>query len=595
MLICYDCVNELKNEYLEKIKKEKGLKYTIERQRSKIKRQLLDDEDSRLSIKSYYTDNNSYIPKNDYRKMVKYEDNPLLHSYNEIFTDYSKRRKKNKIRNQKKENKNNFNNYINRQEEMNHNLDNKNKRKIQDRYEDKELINDNEIFSGKDKDNIHPKRENIFNNNEEKKDENENNNWNINSNPFQDINRNIKLTSKEDHKINNNKYSNYDKKDINYNAEDKNNNLYLKGNDENNFDNYDKKKINYSEFKSEKDFNERNSKDEDIYDSIFYERCENPMVNGESNYIKKNKNKKKSKNDNKVIKKAETKEANINQNKETTLSNQEEKSNELSKETEENLRNVVFNNRYINNYYRNDVTEKFNFDNNQIKNRQILYQDFYYKDVSFSANSSSRSSLNSLSESNNELRTNYPRDGHRQRIKRNKVKEPENEFDKYIFEQINSIRSNPKSFINKIEAAKKNIGVDKKNNYIYNGKQKILLNNGIYAFDNAIKHLDVLRDMEKLKYNPKLNIKLPSTEEEINDRKYQKEMVNDLLKNKIKIKSFWREIIKDPEECLTLMIVDDCGNNCGFKRKDLLDPRITSIGINSIKIGKYFACYIQLN
>jgi len=225
---------------------------------------------------------------------------------------------------------------------------------------------------------------------------------------------------------------------------------------------------------------------------------------------------------------------------------------------------------------------------------ESLYQNFYYKDVSFSAYSSSRSSVNSLSESNNELRTYYPRDGQRQRIKRNKVKEPENEFDKYIFEQINAIRSNPKSFINKIEAAKKNIGVDKKNNYIYNGKQKILLNNGIYAFDNAIKHLDVLRDMEKLKYNPKLNIKLPSNEEEINDRKYQKEMVNNLVKNKIKIKSFWREIIKDPEECLTLMIVDDCGNNCGFKRKDLLDPRVTSIGINSIKIGKYFSCYIQL-
>ena len=148
--------------------------------------------------------------------------------------------------------------------------------------------------------------------------------------------------------------------------------------------------------------------------------------------------------------------------------------------------------------------------------------------------------------------------------------------------------------LNKIKKKKKNIGVDKRNNYIYNGKQKILLNNGKYAFDNAIKHLDVLRDMEKLKYNPKLNIKLPSNEEEINDRKYQKEMVNNLVKNKIKIKSFWREIIKDPEECLTLMIVDDCGNNCGFKRKDLLDPRVTSIGINSIKIGKYFSCYIQL-
>ena len=43
------------------------------------------------------------------------------------------------------------------------------------------------------------------------------------------------------------------------------------------------------------------------------------------------------------------------------------------------------------------------------------------------------------------------------------------------------------------------------------------------------------------------------------------------------------------------MIIDDSGNNCGFKRKDLLDPRITNIGINSVELGKYFACYIQLS
>ena len=88
---------------------------------------------------------------------------------------------------------------------------------------------------------------------------------------------------------------------------------------------------------------------------------------------------------------------------------------------------------------------------------------------------------------------------------------------------------------------------------------------------------------------------MPSNEEEINDRKYQTNMVENLIKNKIRIKSFWREIVKDPEECLLLMIVDDCGNNCGNKRKDLLDPRITKIGINSINLGKYFACYIQLS
>ena len=68
-----------------------------------------------------------------------------------------------------------------------------------------------------------------------------------------------------------------------------------------------------------------------------------------------------------------------------------------------------------------------------------------------------------------------------------------------------------------------------------------------------------------------------------------------MTKNEIKIKSFWRELIKDPEECFLLMIIDDSGNNCGFKRKDLLDPKIKSIGINSITIGKYFSCYIQLS
>ena len=562
MLICYDCVNELKDEYLEKIKKEKGLKYAIERQHSKIKRQLLDDDDddkdSRFSYKSYYTDNNDYIPKNDKRNKSKYEDNISVHSYNEIITDYSKRRRKNKIKNHNKEQKPFLDNFIHGQEELNNNFDNENKRRIQDRYDDKEIYNNNEIFREKDKDNIYPKNEKRFNKNEEKKEENED-------------------------KI----YNNYDNKDPNYNAREKS---------EKNFDNDNKKKMNFLEFNSKRDLNEKKSEDDDIYDSVYYERCENQMNSGESNYVKKNKNKKRNKMGNKLIKKDEINDNN-NQKKEIILHKPVIKNEEISKETEENLRNIVFNNRYINNYYRNDVTEKFNSDNNQIKDKKTLYQDFYYKEVSFSANSSDRSSVNSqsnYSESYNELRASHPEDGKRQRIKRNKIKEPENEFDKYIFEQINNIRANPKSFINKIEEAKKNIGVDKRNNYIYNGKQKILLNNGKYAFDNAIKHLDVLRDMEKLKYNPKLNIKLPSNEEEINDRKYQKEMVNNLVKNKIKIKSFWREIIKDPEECLTLMIVDDCGNNCGFKRKDLLDPRVTSIGINSIKIGKYFSCYIQL-
>ena len=721
MLICYDCENELRNEYLEKVKKDNGNKYTIENQHSRIKRKLLDeDNNSRLSRESYFTDNNSYIPNNykynrnqnifdqnnkkgNFNKIKKNlsleedKDKLSIHSYNGIITDYSTRRKKNKIKNNKKENEELPINYSNKREEEENNYEKNIQRKIDNNninneknkeelnnnnnyefYKNRDIISqkDNEIiyndkkelnksekgnrYSKEEKESISPKKEkeNIFNkddyinNNEEEKeeDENEDNNWNANSNSFLDINKNIEQ-SKEKNSLINNKFDSFapkkekeknnlyeqdksskmsdisDKKDFNYNKEKniKNNPFdqlnKKKSIDKNkNYDDFDERKINSREFNSEKDFNKRyrdykNEKNEEksesdgLYDSILYERCgdNNILNNEESKYIKRNKNNNKSKNKNEEKKyniinkesKEEDFEISNNDNKEQSLSYKEQTSPEKSYESNDKMKYVVFNNRYINNNYRNDVTQRYNEDMKELKNKKILYQDFYYKEISYSPGSSIRSSINSQSNSSDNyynVNTSYPEDGRRDRIKRNtnKIIEPDNEFDKYIFEQINIIRSNPKSFIEKIESAKKNISVNKRNNYIYNGKQKILLNNGIYAFDNAIKHLAVLRNMEKLKYNPKLNIKLPSNEDEINDRQYQIKKVEELINNKIKIKSFWREIIKDPEECLLLMIIDDCGNNCGVKRKDLLDPRITSIGINSIKIGKYFACYIQL-
>ena len=722
MLICYDCENELRNEYLEKVKKDNGNKYTIEHQHSRIKRKLLDeDNNSRLSRESYFTDNNSYIPNNykynknqnifdqknnrgNFNKIKKNlsleedKDKLSIHSYNGIITDYSTRRKKNKIKKNKKEkeelpinysniqgkeknnseknslgkNDDNINNEKNKEELNNNNNYEFYKKRDKISQKDNEIIyNNNEElnesekgnrYSKEEKESISPKKEkeNIYNkddyinNNEEEKeeDENEDNNWNANSNSnsFQDINKNIEQ-SKEKNSLINNKFDSFapkkekeqnnlyeqdksskmsdisDKKDFNYNNEKniKNNPFdqlnKKKSIDKNkNYDDFDERKINSREFNSEKDFNKRykdykNEKNEEksesdgLYDSILYERCgdNNILNNEESKYVKRNKNNNKSKNKNEEKKyniinkesKEEDFEISNNANKEQSLSYKEQTSPEKSYESNGKMKYVVFNNRYINNNYRNDVTERYNEDMKELKNKKILYQDFYYKEISYSPGSSIRSSINSQSNSSDNyynVNTSYPEDGRRDRIKRNtnKIIEPDNEFDKYIFEQINIIRSNPKSFIEKIESAKKNISVNKRNNYIYNGKQKILLNNGIYAFDNAIKHLAVLRNMEKLKYNPKLNIKLPSNEDEINDRQYQIKKVEELINNKIKIKSFWREIIKDPEECLLLMIIDDCGNNCGVKRKDLLDPRITSIGINSIKIGKYFACYIQL-
>ena len=100
--------------------------------------------------------------------------------------------------------------------------------------------------------------------------------------------------------------------------------------------------------------------------------------------------------------------------------------------------------------------------------------------------------------------------------------------------------------------------------------------------------------MEKLIFVPQLTIPLPKSEEEIKNINYIKNSVEMLIK-KVNIKCYWREIIKDPETSFCLMIVDDSEKNQGMKRKAILNPNIRYIGINSISIGKSFACYILLS
>ena len=145
MLICLDCEKELRDEYLERIQKENGSKYSIKLKHSKIKRELSDgDNNSTFSRESYYTDNNSYIPNNDkFRTNKRFElqyhiknninelnmpdnfapeqDKLSFHSYNGITTDYSKRRKKNKIKNNIRQIEEIPNNYINKLKDIQYN------------------------------------------------------------------------------------------------------------------------------------------------------------------------------------------------------------------------------------------------------------------------------------------------------------------------------------------------------------------------------------------------------------------------------------------------------------------------------------------
>ncbi len=172
---------------------------------------------------------------------------------------------------------------------------------------------------------------------------------------------------------------------------------------------------------------------------------------------------------------------------------------------------------------------------------------------------------------------------------------PEDEFSRYIYEQINKIRTNPQSYINIIEKSKENIIEDEKNRLIYKSKVKVALSKGKPAFEELILLLKKTQPTNPLKFNPKMNIPLPSTIEEIKDKNYLKIKVKELRSQNINIKSYWKDIIKDPETSFILMVVDDTGHNYGKKRKDILNPQTKYIGISSTFIEKSFVCYMTFS
>jgi len=171
--------------------------------------------------------------------------------------------------------------------------------------------------------------------------------------------------------------------------------------------------------------------------------------------------------------------------------------------------------------------------------------------------------------------------------------EPEDNFSKYIFKQINKLRENPQSFINIIQNAKRNI-IKLKGINVYKSSVKVALNNGESAFDDAIRILQKTEPMDKLIFNPKFVIDLPTNESELRSGDYLSSQANNKIESGIDIKSFWKDVVKDPVSCIILTIVDDSGRNAGKKRQDILNRNNKYIGISSKEIGKTFACYIVL-
>ena len=256
----------------------------------------------------------------------------------------------------------------------------------------------------------------------------------------------------------------------------------------------------------------------------------------------------------------------------------------------------------------NQQIQQFNQSHQQFNQSQKQFnqsqQQFNQSQSQYQSQVESQSQINQMqikySQDENSIKANYKIGASNSNSLRFKNLElsslsPPDNFSKYLLEQINIVRANPQSYISIIENAKNNIIKDKNGRYIYNGKIKVALASGIEAFNNAINFLKAAQSMDKLIYNNYITVDLPKTENEINYRNDLRLKVENMIDSGIKIKSFWRDIIREPDISLLMMIVDDNGDKSGMRRKDLLDPNMKYIGISSIDIKGNFVCYITLS
>lgn len=180
-----------------------------------------------------------------------------------------------------------------------------------------------------------------------------------------------------------------------------------------------------------------------------------------------------------------------------------------------------------------------------------------------------------------------------------KKKLSHDEFSSYIFDNINKLRQDPKSFVQNIEDAKENIGTTSDGKLVYVGDTvKVSLHEGEAAFDKAIEDLNNTPGMKELELNPSIIVRA-KTKDDLFKKNFLRDKISDLENRGIYVKSFWKEIIKEPETAFLLMVVDDRANKDekNGKRQDLLDPEMKYIGISSktSSSGRYFNSFITLS
>ena len=181
-------------------------------------------------------------------------------------------------------------------------------------------------------------------------------------------------------------------------------------------------------------------------------------------------------------------------------------------------------------------------------------------------------------------------------LETNMVKENEettNRFNFRVLDLINKIRKDPPSYSNTILS---NIQyITKENNkIIFKKKVKVKLNKGEEAFKLAAEKLKQISPMNELVMKSEIAIPLPLAEEEINDSTLLINQVNNIRQSH-NINVYFKNMIKNPEIAVLLLIVDDSLNNPGAKRNAILNPNFKKIGINSNFVGTTFVSFFSFS
>ena len=171
--------------------------------------------------------------------------------------------------------------------------------------------------------------------------------------------------------------------------------------------------------------------------------------------------------------------------------------------------------------------------------------------------------------------------------------EIKNKFNYRTLDLINKIRRDPSSYSNTILDNIQYI-TNENNELIFKKKVKVLLNKGEEAFRNAAEALKQIQPMKDLIMKDEIAIPLPLSEEEINDNNLLFNQVSN-IRRKYNINVYFRNLIKNPEIAVLLLIVDDSLNNPGAKRNAILNPLFRKIGINSKFVGTTFVSHFSFS